>query len=181
MRVMRSISTVVVVVAVMVGAVQATPRCAAGGRASRGAIRHRARSGAAGRSGGAHRPAAQRAALLHPPQRAAGQPRVAASGGQRRLDPRGERSARARALSRAHGVQRHRELQAGRADHLSRVDRRPLRSARQRLHVVRRDRLHARRADRQAGLRRSRPAGAARLRRRHVAVRRKRSRKSAAS
>ncbi len=50
------------------------------------------------------------------------------------------------------------------------IDRRALRPARQRLHVVRRDRLHARRADRQAGLRRSRPARAARLRRRDAAA-----------
>ena len=115
------------------------------------------------------RAAGQRAPLLHPPQRPAGQSGVAAAGRQRRLGVRRRRSARARAFPRAHGVQRHRELQARRAHQLSRNHRRALWSARQRLHLVRRDGLHARCADRQARLRRSRPARAPRLRRRHVA------------
>ena len=83
------------------------------------------------------------------------------------------RPARPRALPRAHGVQRHRELQAGRAGVVPRVDRRALRPARQRLDLVRRNHLHARHPDRPARLRRSRHARAARLRRRHVAAARR--------
>ena len=63
-----------------------------------------------------------------------------------------------------------RELQAGRAGVVPRIDRRALRPARQRLDVVRRNHLHARDPDRSAGLRRSRHAGAARFRRRHLAA-----------
>ena len=59
---------------------------------------------------------------------------------QEEADQRGPR-----ALPRAHGLQRHRELQAGRAGVVPRVDRRALRPARQRLDVVRRNHLHARR------------------------------------
>ena len=104
----------------------------------------------------AHGDAAERAEVLHPPEQPAGQARVAAARGQGRLARRGRRSAGARALPRAHGVQRQRALQAGRADLVLRIDRRAARPARQRLHQLRRDGLHARAADRQAGDRRRR-------------------------
>ncbi len=72
-----------------------------------------------------HRHAAERPDLLHPPQRRGpSNRRHAAPGGQGRLDRRGRRSARPGARARAHGVQRHRALQAGRAGVLPRVDRR---------------------------------------------------------
>ena len=106
-----------------------------------------------GRSNG---DAAERPEVLHPPERAAGQARVAAAGGEGGLARRGRRSAGARAPHRAHGVQRQRALQAGRAGLVLRVDRRAARPARQRVHELRRDGLHARPADRQAGDRRRR-------------------------
>ena len=164
----------------------ASSRVSTAGQRARWRSRRRRRSrcrstGAADRCRRVGRAAAQRPALLHPPQRPPGQPRVAASGGQRRLDPRGQRSARAGAFPRAHGVQRHRELQAGRAGRVPRVDRRAVRSARQRLHVVRRDRLHARRAHRPRRYVDRGLLGAARLRRRHAARCPRRSRRSAAS
>ena len=109
------------------------------------------------------------------------QPRDAAAGREGRLDRRGRRSARAGAPARAHGVQRHDALQAGRAGDVSRIDRRAVRPARQRLHELRRDGLHARRADRQRRRARARLRGAERLRRRHHARRRPRSTASAAS
>ena len=62
-----------------------------------------------------HRHAAERAQVLHPPECAAGEARVAAAGGEGRLALRSRRSAGAGAPHRAHGVQRQRALQAGRA------------------------------------------------------------------
>ena len=73
--------------------------------------------------------------------------RVAAPGGQSRLDRRGRRPAGARPPHRAHGVQRQRPFQTGRAGLDVRVDRRAPRPARERVHQLRRDRLHARPAD----------------------------------
>ena len=126
-------------------------------------------SHAAAGPGHPRRAAAQRAALLRPPQRPAGQPRVAAAGGRRRQRPGSRRPARAGPLPRAHGLQRQHPLQAGRAGGLPRVDRRPVRPARQRLDLVRRDHLHARGPDRSRRLRGQGAAGAARLRRRRIA------------
>ena len=80
----------------------------------------------------APRHAAERPQVLHPPERPAGEPRVAAARGEGRIARRGRRSAGARALHRAHGVQRQRALQAGRAGLVLRVDRRAARAARQR-------------------------------------------------
>ena len=155
-----------------VGRCAAPPQTAAraAGGDSAGA---RARSHAADRSGGEDRAAAERHPLFHPPERAARQSRGDAARRQRRRDPGGRRSARPRALPRAHGLQRHRALQAGRAGVVPRIDRRALRPARQRLDVVRRNDLHARDPDRSAGLRRSRHDGAAGFRRRHLAAARR--------
>ncbi len=113
-----------------------------------------ARSHAADRSGGAHRPTAERAPLFPAPEQPARKARVDAAGGERRRDPGGSRPARPGALPRAHGVQRHRALQAGRAGVVPRIDRRAVWPARQRVDLVRRNHLHARHADRQARLRR---------------------------
>ena len=81
--------------------------------------------------------------------------------GERRLDPRGRRPARARALRRAHGVQRHaRAFRRSDIVELPRAHRHALRRRPQRVHVVRRDGVHARR---------SRPTRArARARRSHI-------------
>ena len=98
-----------------------------------------------------------------------------------RLARRGRRPAGPRALHRAHGVQRQRPLQAGRARLVLRVVRRAPRPARQRVHELRRDRLHARPADRQAGRRGEGADRARRLRRRPHASTRRRSTRSAAS
>ena len=61
------------------------------------------------------------------------QPRAAAPRRQDRIARRSRRSAGARAHARAHGVQRQRALQAGRADLLLRVHRRAARAARERI------------------------------------------------
>ena len=123
----------------------------------------------------------QRRAAVRPAERPSGQPRVAAAGGQGRIARRGGRSAGARAPHRAHGVQRQRALQAGRAGLVLRVGRRAARAARQRVHQLRRNRLHARPAERQAGDRRERADRAGRFRRRPDARSRQRSTRSAAS
>ena len=79
--------------------------------------------------------AAERAALLRSRQRQAREARRAAARGQRRLDPRGRRPARARALRRAHGVQRHAALPEERSIvELPRVDRHAVRRRPQRVH-----------------------------------------------
>ena len=112
------------------------------------------------------RDAAERPQVLHPPERAAGEARVAAAGGEGRIARGSRRPAGARAPHRAHGVQRQRPFQAGRARQLLRVGRRAARPARQRLHELRRDGLHARPADRPGRRRRARADGARRFRRR---------------
>ena len=108
------------------------------------------------RSGGQHRDAAKRAHLLHPPQHPTGEARQPPTRGQGRLRGRGGRSAGARALRRAHGVQWQPSFQAGRTDLHVRIDRREARPARQCLHRVRRDGVHVHAADRP---RRHRPQG----------------------
>ena len=62
---------------------------------------------------------AERPALLHPREQAAGQSRGAAPGRQRGLGPRGRRPAGAGALRRAHGVQRHDALRRSRTSSTS--------------------------------------------------------------
>ena len=119
------------------------------------------------------RAAAERPALFPAAEQPAGKARLDAAGRERRRDPGGSGPARPRAFPRAHGVQRHRALQAGRAGVVPRIDRRAVRPARQRVDVVRRDHLHARHPDRQAGLPREGHAGAARFRRRHFAAARR--------
>ena len=113
---------------------------------------------------------AERAALFPAAEQPAGKARVDAAGGERRRHPGGSGPARPGAFPRAHGVQRHRALQAGRAGVVPRIDRRAVWPARQRVDVVRRNHLHARHPDRPAGLPREGHAGAARFRRRHFAA-----------
>ena len=98
--------------------------------------------------------------VLRPAERPAREARLAAAGGQGRLDGRGRRPAGARALHRAHGVQRQRAFQARRAGLDVRIDRRAARTARQRLHELRRDGVHARPAERPGGHRREWTDGA---------------------
>ena len=98
------------------------------------------------------------------------------------VDPGGRRPARARALPRAHGVQRHRELQAGRAgvassNRSARASARtstPTTSFDETIYMLDVPTDRPGYVDR--GL-----TGAARLRRRHVAAARRRSKRSAAS
>ena len=118
---------------------------------------------------------------LRPQEQPPRQPRAAAPGGEDRIAGRGRRSAGPRARARAHGVQRQRALQAGRAGLVLRVDRRAARAARQRLHRLRRDRLHARPSVRQAGDRREGAHRVRRLRRRADARSRRKSTRNAAS
>ena len=131
-----------------------------------------------GRSNG---DAAERRQGLHSPQRAAGQARRVAAGGQGGIDRRGRRSAGAGPSHRAHGVQRQRAFQAGRAGLDLRIDRRAARTARERLHELRRDRVHARPADRQARHRDEGVDGDGRFRRRADARSGRESTRNAAS
>ena len=146
----------------------------AGGRSGTASRYDRGRcgpgSGVAGRSSRPHGHPDERAAVLHPPERAARAAGVAQAGGRCRFDSGGAEPARACALPRAHGVQRHRELQAGRARRVPRVDWRPVRSARQRVDELRRDDLHAGRAHRSRRVRGQGPARTPRFRRRHGAA-----------
>ena len=114
------------------------------------------------RHGGPHRHAAERPEVLRASELEAGRARVAAAGGQGGIDQRGRRSAGPGASHRAHGVQRQRAFQAGRAGVVLRIVWRAPRSARQCLHELRRNGLHARSPDRQA---RGREPGADRARR----------------
>ena len=88
-------------------------------------------------------------------QQAAAEPRRAPARRQRRLGARGRRSARARALRRAHGLQRHAPLPEAGRRRVPAVDRHALRRARQRQHQLRPDGLPAADSDRQR--RRHRP------------------------
>ena len=74
---------------------------------------------------------------------AAAGPRRAPAGRQRGLGARGRRPARARALRRAHGVQRHAALPEAGGRRVPAVDGHALRRARQRQHELRRDGLPA--------------------------------------
>ncbi len=91
--------------------------------------------------------------------RAAGQPDRAAAGGERGLDPGRRRPAGARALRRAHGLQRDEELPERRRPEVLRVDRHAVRPEPERRHQLRPDGLHAADPDRQA---RGRAEGASR-------------------
>ena len=122
------------------------------------------------RHGRSHRHAAQRSEVFRAPERPAGQARVAAARRQGRIAQRSRRSARARAPDRAHGVQRQRAFQAGRAGVVLRDGRRAPRAARQRVYELRRNGVHVRRAERQAGNRRKGADRAGRFRRRPDAV-----------
>ena len=104
------------------------------------------------------RHAVQRPALLHPQESAAAGPRRAAAGRQRGIDSRRRRPARAGALRRAHGLQRHAPLPEAGCRRLPAVDGHALRRAHQRQHELRSDGLPA--ADSHRQCRRHRPVAA---------------------
>src|SRR5262245_38453760 len=116
-----------------------------------------------------HRHAAQWSEVFRASERPTGQARFAAARREGGIAQRSRRSARARAPDRAHGVQRQRAFQAGRAREVLRDGGRAPRTARQRVHELRRDGLHVRRAERSTRNRRKSADRAVRLRRRIVA------------
>jgi hypothetical protein len=129
----------------------AVPGRGPGTRRRRSGPRDGAHGEGPGRPGHHDRPVRQRAALLHPGQQATGQPNRAAAGGKRGLDPGRRRPAGARALRRAHGLQRDEELPEGCRPQVLRVDRHAVRPQPERLHQLRPDGLHAADPGRQAG------------------------------
>src|SRR5436190_5588299 len=98
--------------------------------------------------------AAQRSEVFRASERPAGQACFAAARREGRIAQRSRRSPRARAPDRAHGLQRQRAFQAGRAGEVLRNGGRAPRTARQCVYELRRDGLHVRRAERSAGNRR---------------------------
>ena len=100
----------------------ASGHCRTARATSRGAGSRTYRSAvgdAAGRSGRHGWPIRQWPALLRSREQGARAARRAAARRQRRVDPRGRRPAGARALRRAHGLQRHEELPEAGAGHRS--------------------------------------------------------------